>query len=96
MECAYAIGATFAVCYSASANFSFGIDEFLFTGFIRILPVPLVKDKTVDLERLCILLEDRYKDQPELFLNNEIDLEYYAAETRTCSIEMQLSCLARV
>jgi 4-hydroxy-3-polyprenylbenzoate decarboxylase len=50
MECAVAIGADPAVCYSASAPLPFGIDEFLFAGFIRKSPVPLVKCKTVDLE----------------------------------------------
>ncbi len=50
MECAVAIGADPAVCYSASAPLPYGIDEFLFAGFIRKSPVPLVKCKTVDLE----------------------------------------------
>ena len=50
MECAVAIGADPAVCYSASAPLPFGIDEFLFAGFIRKSPVSLVKCKTVDLE----------------------------------------------
>ena len=50
MECAVAIGADPAVCYSASAPLPFGIDEFLFAGFIRKSPVPLVKCKTIDLE----------------------------------------------
>ena len=35
MECAVAIGADPAVCYSASAPLPYGIDEFLFAGFIR-------------------------------------------------------------
>ena len=50
MECAVAIGADPAVCYSASAPLPYGIDEFLFAGFLRKSPVPLVKCKTVDLE----------------------------------------------
>ena len=50
MECAVAIGADPAVCYSASAPLPYGIDEFLFAGFIRKSPVPLVKCKTVNLE----------------------------------------------
>ena len=50
MECAVAIGADPAVCYAASAPLPYGIDEFLFAGFIRKSPVPLVKCKTVDLE----------------------------------------------
>ena len=50
MECAVAIGADPAVCYAASAPLPYGIDEFLFAGFIRKSPVPLVKCKTVNLE----------------------------------------------
>ena len=50
MECAVAIGADPTVCYAASAPLPYGIDEFLFAGFIRKSPVPLVKCKTVDLE----------------------------------------------
>ena len=50
MDCAVAIGGDPAVCYSASAPLPYGIDEFLFAGFIRKSPVPLVKCKTVDLE----------------------------------------------
>ena len=50
MDCAVAIGADPVVCYSASAPLPYGIDEFLFAGFIRKAPVPLVKCKTVDLE----------------------------------------------
>ena len=50
MECAVAIGADPTVCYSASAPLPYGIDEFLFAGFIRKSPVPLVKCKTIDLE----------------------------------------------
>ena len=50
MECAVAIGADPTVCYGASAPLPYGIDEFLFSGFIRKSPVPLVKCKTIDLE----------------------------------------------
>jgi len=50
MDCAVAIGADPITCYSASAPLPYGIDEFLFAGFIRKSPVPLVKCKTVDLE----------------------------------------------
>ena len=50
MECAVAIGADPTVCYAASAPLPYGIDEFLFAGFIRKSPVPLVKCKTIDLE----------------------------------------------
>ncbi len=50
MEVAVAIGADPAVCYAASAPLPYGIDEFLFAGFIRKAAVPLVKCLTVDLE----------------------------------------------
>jgi hypothetical protein len=41
-----------------------------------------------------MLLENPYKDRPEMFTQYGIDAEYYAAETPTPSIEMQLSCSA--
>lgn len=47
-----------------------------------------------EIERLRVLLEDPYKDRPELFLQYGINPEYYAAETPASSIEMQLSCSA--
>ena len=47
-----------------------------------------------EVERLRILLEDPYKDRPELFSQYGIEAEYYAAETPPPSIEMQLSCSA--
>lgn len=50
MDCAVAIGADPITCYSASAPLPYGIDEFIFSGFIRKSPVPLVKCKTVNLE----------------------------------------------
>ena len=47
-----------------------------------------------EVERLRILLEDPYKDRPELFSKYGIESEHYAAETPPSSIEMQLSCSA--
>ena len=47
-----------------------------------------------EVERLRMLLENPYKDRPEMFTQYGIDAEYYAAETPTPSIEMQLSCSA--
>jgi uncharacterized protein YdiU (UPF0061 family) len=47
-----------------------------------------------EVERLRILLEDPYKDRPELFSKYGIESEHYAAETPPPSIEMQLSCSA--
>ena len=50
MEVAVVIGCDPAVMYSASAPLPPGVDEFLFSGFLRNSPVELVKCKTVDLE----------------------------------------------
>lgn len=50
MEVAVAIGCDPAIMYAASAPLPPGIDEFLFSGFLRGSPVELVKCKTVDLE----------------------------------------------
>jgi 4-hydroxy-3-polyprenylbenzoate decarboxylase len=47
---AVAIGADPVTLFSATAPVPDGIDEFLFSGFIRKKPVELVKCKTVDLE----------------------------------------------
>jgi serine/tyrosine/threonine adenylyltransferase len=47
-----------------------------------------------EVKRLRILLEDPYKDRPELFSQHGIEPEYYAAETPPSSIEMRLSCSA--
>ena len=47
-----------------------------------------------EVERLRMLLENPYKDRPEMFTQYGIDAEYYAAETPTPSIEMKLSCSA--
>ena len=47
-----------------------------------------------EVERLRVLLADPYTDRPELFSQLGIDPEFYAAETPTSFIEMQLSCSA--
>jgi 4-hydroxy-3-polyprenylbenzoate decarboxylase len=49
MEVAVAIGADPATVFSAIAPLPPGLSEFLFSGFIRGEPVPLVAGKTVDL-----------------------------------------------
>ena len=43
----------------------------------------LKKSDFSEVERLRILLEDPYKDRPELFSQYGIEPEYYAAETPT-------------
>ena len=50
LEVAVTIGADPAVMYSASAPLPEGIDEMLFTGFLRKSPVELVQCETVNLE----------------------------------------------
>ena len=47
-----------------------------------------------EVERLRILLANPYTDRPEQFDKHGIDPEFYAAETPTSFIEMQLSCSA--
>ena len=47
-----------------------------------------------EVERLRVLLADPYTDRPELFSQLRIDPEFYASETPTSLIEMQLSCSA--
>ena len=47
-----------------------------------------------EVERLRILLANPYTDRPELFDKHGIDPKFYAAETPTSFIEMQLSCSA--
>ena len=47
-----------------------------------------------EVERLRVLLADPYTDRPELFSQLGIDPEFYASETPTSFIEMQLSCSA--
>ena len=54
----------------------------------------LQKSDFSEVERLRILLENPFKDRPELFLQYGIDPEYYAAETPESLIEMRLSCSA--
>jgi 4-hydroxy-3-polyprenylbenzoate decarboxylase len=49
-EVAVALGCDPAVTYAATAPVPQGIDEFIFAGFLRKKPVPLVKCVTVDLE----------------------------------------------
>ena len=56
MDCAVAIGGDPAVCYSASAPLPYGIDEFLFAGFIRKSPVPLAKCKTISRTSIWVSL----------------------------------------
>ena len=50
MEVAVALGADPASMFSAVCPLPFGIDEFVFSGFLRQRAVELVKCKTVDLE----------------------------------------------
>ncbi len=50
LEVAVTIGSDPAAMYSATAPLPEGIDEMLFTGFLRKSPVELVKCETVDLE----------------------------------------------
>ena len=50
LEVAVAIGADPATIYASTAPLPEGLDELLFSGFLRRKSVPLVKCKTVDLE----------------------------------------------
>ncbi|MBI4550242.1 MAG: menaquinone biosynthesis decarboxylase [Candidatus Omnitrophica bacterium] len=50
IEVAVAIGADPATMFSAVCPLPYGVDEFVFSGFLRNEPVALVKCKTVDLE----------------------------------------------
>lgn len=50
MEVAVALGADPATIYAATAPMPDGMDEFMFSGFLRREPVELVKAKTVDVE----------------------------------------------
>ena len=50
IEVAVAIGSDPATTFSAVVPLPYGLDEFLFAGFLRKAPVELVKCKTVDLE----------------------------------------------
>ncbi len=50
LEVAVAIGADPATVFSGVVPLPYGVDEFLFSGFLRNEPVELVKCKTVDLE----------------------------------------------
>ncbi|MDO8885910.1 menaquinone biosynthesis decarboxylase [Candidatus Oleimmundimicrobium sp.] len=67
-EVAVALGADPATIYSATAPLPKGIDELIFSGFLREEPVDIVKCKTVDLKvpaRAEIILEG-YVDLNEL------------------------------
>jgi 4-hydroxy-3-polyprenylbenzoate decarboxylase len=50
LEAAVAIGGDPAAVYASSAPLPYGIDEYMFAGFLRTRPLELVKCKTVDLE----------------------------------------------
>ncbi|HHV62583.1 MAG TPA: menaquinone biosynthesis decarboxylase [Firmicutes bacterium] len=50
MEVAVAIGCDPATVYAATAPLPYGIDEILFSGFLRHEPVEMVKCKTIDIE----------------------------------------------
>ena len=50
MEVAVVIGADPATVFSGTAPLPFGVDELLFSGFLRKAPVELVKCKTIDME----------------------------------------------
>ncbi len=50
VECAVVIGAHPATVFSGVVPLPYGLDEFLFAGFIKGSPVEMVKCKTVDLE----------------------------------------------
>lgn len=66
MEVAVALGADPVTMFSATCPVPFGIDEFLFAGFLRGEAVELVKCKTVDLE---------VPAQSEIVLEGYVDIE---------------------
>lgn len=66
MEVAVAIGADPVTIYAGTAPLPKDMDEFLFAGFIRKEPVPLVKCKTIDLE---------VPAESEIVLEGYVDLE---------------------
>ena len=66
MEVAVALGADPATMFSAVCPLPFGIDEFVFAGFLRGEAVELVKCKTVDLE---------VPAQSEIVLEGYVDVE---------------------
>jgi protein adenylyltransferase len=47
-----------------------------------------------EIQRLRVLLEDPFKDRPEIFKEYDIDPEFYAADTPDTQLGMQLSCSA--
>ncbi len=66
MEVAVALGADPATIFSAVCPLPYGIDEFVFSGFLRGEAVELVKAKTVDLE---------VPAQSEIVLEGYVDVE---------------------
>ena len=66
MEVAVALGADPATIFSAVCPLPYGIDEFVFSGFLRGEAVELVKAKTVDLE---------VPAQSEIVLEGYVDIE---------------------
>ena len=47
-----------------------------------------------EIQRLRVLLEDPFKDRPEIFKQYDIDPEFYAADTPDSQLGIQLSCSA--
>ena len=47
-----------------------------------------------EIERLRVLLEDPFRDRPEIFKKYNIDPEFYASDTPDSLLGMQLSCSA--
>jgi hypothetical protein len=47
-----------------------------------------------EIERLRVLLEDPFRDRPEIFKQYKIDPEFYASDTPDSLLGMQLSCSA--
>jgi 4-hydroxy-3-polyprenylbenzoate decarboxylase len=71
MEVAVAIGCDPATMYAGSAPLPPGVDEFIFSGFLRSEPVQLVKCKTIDLE---------VPAQAEIILEGYVDLDELGVE----------------
>ena len=71
IEVAVAIGADPATVFSSVVPLPYGLDEFLFAGFLRKAPVELVKCKTVDLE---------VPAESEIVLEGYVDTEVSRAE----------------
>ena len=47
-----------------------------------------------EIERMRVLLQDPFRDRPELFEKYGIDPEFYASDTPDSMLGMQLSCSA--